>query len=162
MSKAFDNINIHTPIRKLLQTNISGAIIKFIANYINGRKAYTIYRNPTSRKRQFKPAFFLRTLFNIYTSDLLPPRAPVQVMAYAYDITIASTHTRRVQQNKYIESYLRHVFAWTKQNNFILNPEKITCTMFPQDPEEYTSNLDLKITTMHYPWQRTQSLWVLR
>ena len=53
MSKAFDTINIHTLIRKLLQTNIPGTIIKFIANYIKGRKAYTTYRNHTS-KRQFK------------------------------------------------------------------------------------------------------------
>ena len=39
MSKAFDTINIHTLIRKLLQINILGTIIKFIANYIKGRKA---------------------------------------------------------------------------------------------------------------------------
>ena len=42
MSKAFDTINIHTLIRKLLQANIPGTIIKFIANYIKGRKAYNI------------------------------------------------------------------------------------------------------------------------
>ena len=54
MSKAFDTINIHTLIRKLLQTNIPGAIIKFIANYIKGRKAYTTYINHTSKQRQFK------------------------------------------------------------------------------------------------------------
>ena len=54
MSKAFDTINIHTLIRKLLQTNIPGTIFKFIANYIKGRKAYTTYRNHTSKQRQFK------------------------------------------------------------------------------------------------------------
>ena len=54
MSKAFDTINIHTIIRKLLQTNIPGTIIKLIANYINGRKAYTTYRNHTSRQHQLK------------------------------------------------------------------------------------------------------------
>ena len=45
MSKAFDSINIHTLIRKLLQTSIPGTIIKFIANYIKGHEAYTTYRN---------------------------------------------------------------------------------------------------------------------
>ena len=54
MSKAFDTINIHTLIRKLLQTNIPGIIIKLIANYIRGRNAYTTYRNHTSKQRQFK------------------------------------------------------------------------------------------------------------
>ena len=108
MSKAFDTINIHTLIRKLLQTNIPGTIIKFIANYINGRKAYTTYRNHTSKQRQIKTGVpqggvLSPTLFNIYTSDLPPPSAPVQVMAYADDITITSTHTSTSAAKKYIQ-----------------------------------------------------------
>ena len=51
MSKAFDTINIHIHSRKLLQTNIPGTIIKFIANYIKGCKAYTRYRYHTSSQR---------------------------------------------------------------------------------------------------------------
>ena len=51
MRKAFDTINIHTLIRQLLQTNIPGIIMKFIANYIKG---HTTYRNHTSIQHQFK------------------------------------------------------------------------------------------------------------
>ena len=133
MSNAFDTINIHILIRKLLQTNIQGTIIKFIANYIKGRKAYTTYRHHTSR-HQFKTGVpqggvLSPTLFNICTSDLPPPSAPVQVMAYADDITITSTHTSMSAAKKYIQPYLQKVFAWTKQNNLILNPDKTTCTL---------------------------------
>ena len=125
MSKAFDTINIdtiniHTIIRNLLQTNIPGTIIKLIANYIKGRKAYTTYRNHTSKLRQFKTgvpqgAVLSPTLFNIYTSDLPPPSAPVQVMVYADDITMTSTHTSTSAAKKYIQPYVHKVFAYTKQ-----------------------------------------------
>ena len=45
MSKAFDTVNIHPLIGKLLQTCTPCTVIKFIANYIKGSKAYTTYRN---------------------------------------------------------------------------------------------------------------------
>ena len=151
MSIAFDTINIHTLIRKLLQTNNTGATIKFIANYIKGRKAHTTYRNQTSSQRQFKTGIpqggiLSPTQFNIYSADTQPSTVPVQVMAYTDDITITSTHTSTSSAKKNIESYIHKVFAQTKQNNLTLNPDKTTCTLFTPDPAEYKSNLDSKVT----------------
>ena len=72
-------------------------------------------------------------------------------MAYADDITITSIHTRTSAAKKYIQPYLHKVFAWTKQNNLLLNPDKTTCTLFTPDPAEYTSNLDLAINSKALP-----------
>ena len=120
MCKAFDTINIHTLIRKLLQTNIPDTIIKFIANYIKGHKTYTTYRNYTSKQRQFKTgvpqgSVISPTFFKLYTVDISPLIALVQVMAYADDISITSTHTSTSAAKKYIQPYLHKVFTWTKQ-----------------------------------------------
>ena len=151
MSKVFDTINIHTLIRKLLQNKIPGTIIKFIANDIKERKAYTTYINRTSSQRQFKTGVpqggvFSPTLLNIYTADIPPPRAPGQVMANVDDITITSTHTNTSAAKKYIQPYLHKVFAWIKQNSLTVNPDKTTCTLFTPDPAVYKSNLDLMAT----------------
>ena len=142
MSKALDTINIHTLIRKLLQTKIPGTIIQFIANYIKRRKIYTTYINHPSSQPQFKTVVpqggvVSPTLFNIYTVDIPPPRAPVLGMAYAEDITITSTQTSTSAAKKYIQPYLHKVLALIKQNNLTLNPDKTTCTLFIPDPAEY-------------------------
>ena len=106
---------------------------------IKGRKAYTTYINHTSSQRQFKTGVPLGgvlslTLFNIYTVGIPPPKAPVQVMVYADDITITSTHTSTSVAKQYIQPYLHKVFAWTKQNNLTLNPDKTTSTLFSSRP----------------------------
>ena len=123
MSKAFDTINIHTLIRKMLQTNIPDTIIKLIENHIKGRKTYTTYRNHTSSQRQFKNGVpqggvISPTLFNIYTAGMPPPRAQVQVMAYSDDIY---TQARVQQRNTY--NYTDIIF-FPKQNNLTLNPDE--------------------------------------
>ena len=66
-------------------------------------------------------------------------------MTDADDITITSTHTSTSAAKKSIQPYLHKVFAWTKQNSILLNPDKTACTLFTPDPAEYTSNLDLTI-----------------
>ena len=148
MSKVFDTINIHTLIINLIQTNIPGTIIKFIANYINGHKAYTSYNNNTSRQRHFKTGvpqggILSPTLFDIYTSDLPPPSAPFQVMAYTVDITNTSTQAQGQSRNTYNHTYIK--FMPGQNKNIILNSAKTTCTLFTPDPAEYTSNQDLTI-----------------
>ena len=86
MSKYVNTTNIHTLIRKLLNTNISGTIIQLgIQSLHNIHKPHL--------HRQFKTggpqgSVLSPILFNIYTSDL---PAPVQVMVYAYNITSTST-----------------------------------------------------------------------
>ena len=104
MSKAFDTLNIHTLIRMLLQTNITGTIIKFIANYIKGRKAYTPYRNHTSKQRQFKTGVtqggvLSPTLFNIYTNGIERGLATTQCTGSGHGL--CRRHHNHIHTHKY-------------------------------------------------------------
>ena len=150
--QSFDTINIHTLIRKLLQTNNH----KVYRKLHQGTQSYTTYRNHTSI-RQFKTSVpkggvLSPTLFSIYTVDLPPARTPIQAMACADDNTITSTHTqaRVKQRNTYSHTYIKF-FSWTKHNNLTQNPEKTTCTLFTPDPAQYTINLDPKINNTALP-----------
>ena len=116
MSKAFDTINIHTLLRKLLQTKILHTRIKFIANYIKRRKAYTTYRNHTSSQHQFKTGV---PQGGVPQGGVL---SPVQVMVSADDITITYTHTSTSAAKKYIQPYIHKVFAWTISHEIQTKP----------------------------------------
>ena len=65
---AFDTINTHTLIRKLLQTNIPDTSIKFIVNYMNRCKVYTTHRKHTSSQRQFKTGVPQGGVFHLHYS----------------------------------------------------------------------------------------------
>ena len=114
MNKAIDKMNIHTLIRKLLQTKIPGTIIKFIANYIKGRKAYTTYINHTSSQRQFKTGVpqggvLSPTLFNIYTENIPPPRPPALRSCPTQITSPSHVHTQARDQprNTYNHTYIK-------------------------------------------------------
>ena len=98
ISKASDTVNTHPLIRKLLQTSTPVTVIKFAANNIKGRKAYTTKKKHKSIQRQVKAGVpkggvLSPTLFNTYTANFPADIAPVQVMLYADHITITFTHT---------------------------------------------------------------------
>ena len=117
MRKAFDTINTHTLIRKLIQTNIPGTITKFIVNYIKRLKSYTTYRNHTSR-RQFNTGdpqgdVISPTPFNIYTEDLPPPRALVQMTSPSH----LHTQARVQPTNTYNHTYIQFLPANTPKGS---------------------------------------------
>ena len=106
---AYDTINIHTPVRKLLQRNMPGTTLSSWQTTSRDEKhtQHIETTHPDNVKTGVAPSGVLSpTLFNIYTLDLPPPSAPVQVMAYADDITITSTHTSTSAAEKYIQPYL--------------------------------------------------------
>ena len=73
MTKVFDTVNIHQLIHKIHNTHIPTTIVKFLANYLEGRWQYTSYNNQTSKHTNIKARVpqegVLTTLFNIYLSD---------------------------------------------------------------------------------------------
>ena len=120
MSKALDTIYIHTLMRKLLQT-----IIKFIANYIKGRKAYTTYRNHTSKQRQFKTGVpqggvLSPTLFSTFTPQTY--HHPVhRFRSWPMQMTSQShPHTQvRVQpRNTYNHTYTKFLPGQNKTTSY--------------------------------------------
>ena len=150
MSKAFDTVNIHKLIAKLLDTNIPNRIIKFLSNYLKGRQSYTILQNTKSTISKVKTGVpqggvLSPILFNIYMSDIPKPPKDVQLEIYADDMNTLSSHNKYKIAEQMIQPYLNEIFEWTKENDLQLNATKSTSTLFTNDQSEFNNDLSLTI-----------------
>ena len=117
MSKAFDTINIHTLIIKLLQTNIPAQSLSLSQTTLMDAKPTKHIETRHPDNVNLKLAFHKVASFHPHYLTFIPQTyhyplssAPVQVMAYADDITITSTRTSTSAAKKYIQPYLHKVF----------------------------------------------------
>jgi RNA polymerase subunit RPABC4/transcription elongation factor Spt4 len=156
LSKAFDTVNIHSLINKLHQTTVPTTIIKFIANYIKGRKGFTHYQGSNSKQQQFKTGVpqggvLSPVLFNLYTSDLPLPPTGVTLTTYADDMNPAASHAKYHVAEQILQPYLQDIYSWTVSNDLILNPDKSTATLFTPDTHEHDITLNLSINNVTIP-----------
>ena len=140
MSKAFDTVHLHKLLDKLCKnTTIPNTFLKFISNYIKGRKEYTTYNNSTSRQRTFNSGVpqggvLSPTLFNIYMADMPSPHTTTK--PYADNINTTTTHKKVDIAKRQDEDYLEQIFQWTQDNNLKLNEGKMQTTLLTPDPAE--------------------------
>ena len=156
MSKAFDTVHLHKFLHKSTQANLPNIVIKFLSNYIRGRKQFTLNNNTKSKQASIKTGVLhggvpSPTLFSIYTSGIpTPPKNRIKLITYAYDITIFSTHTNINAAKQQVHPYLLDILNWIKQN-LILNPSITQTMLFAQHPAEHSTKLRLTVknATLH-------------
>jgi hypothetical protein len=156
MSKAFDTVNHHRLINKLLSTDTPATITKFISNYIKGRKAFTTYNNCISKQRIIRTGVpqggvLSPSLFNLYLSDLPTPPTGVNTVSYADDITPLSSHYQLKEAETQLQPYLDILYNWTATNQLKINPDKCAATVFSTDPSEYKYKTSLTINGKPIP-----------
>src|SRR5579872_1151287 len=130
--------------------------IKFIANYIKGRKAYTLYNNSASKQQTLRTGVpqggvLSPTLFNLYMSDIPQPPVGVQLESYADDLTQMASHAEIQVAESALQPYLNDIFYWTVINDLQLNPTKSSCTLFSPHNKDQEIQLQLTINDQAIP-----------
>ena len=85
-------------------------------------------------------------------ADIPPPSSPhLNLITYADDITILSTHTNPHIAQTLAQPYLQEIYKWTQDNQLTLNENKTTTTLFTSHPAEYNTTLTLQINNTTLP-----------
>ena len=147
MSKAFDTINIHTLIRKLLQTNIPGT------QSLNSSQTTSRNAKPTQHIETTHPNNVNFKLSFHEAASFLPHYLTFTPQTYHHPVhgfrtwPTQMTSPLHLQARAQPRNIYNHTFikCLPVQNNLILNSDKTTCTLFTPDPAE---NWTLKYITI--------------
>ena len=109
------------------------AITLWLSCYLRGRQAATIFRGIKASTRIVCTGIHQGSksspsVFNYYIADMPRPTPPVKRVCYADDITVWDTGPKIPQLESMINSYLREVSIYLKDNSLLISAPKSTVT----------------------------------
>ena len=140
-SQAFDRFNIDNLLRHLLQSTLNPAVTRWLAVYLRGRMARTLFRDATSNAKIVhtgvpQGSCISPCLFNFIMSKMPVPDHPTRLKTYVDDMIIYITSNNIDLASEKITSYLSRLNEFLENNGLILFLEKTAVTLFTPDPRQ--------------------------
>ena len=98
------------------------------------------------------------SLFNYYIADMPRPTPPVKRVCYADDITVWASGPKIPQLDSMINSYLRDVSIYLKENSLLISAPKSTVTLFTPDKHQFQTHPDITLEDTQLPLDRNPKI----
>ena len=95
------------------------------------------------------------SLFNYYIADMPRPTPPVKRVCYADDIKLLASGPKITLLEFMINSYLRDVDIYLKENSFLISAPKSTVTLFTPDTLQFQMHPDITLEDTQLPLERS-------
>ena len=146
-----------TLISKIAGSSLPHAITRWLSCYLRGRQAAISFRGTKSSTRIVRTGVpqgskVSPSLFNYYTADM--PRPPVKRICYADDITVWATGPKIAQLESIIDSYMRDVSIYLKDNSLLISAPKSTVTLFTPDTHQFQMHPVITLEDTQLPLER--------
>ena len=129
LTAAFDTVSPDILISKIAGSSLPPAITRWQSCYLRGRQAATSFRSTKSstgivRSGVPQGSRLSHSLFNYDIADMPRPTSPVKMVCYADDITVWDTGPKIPQLESMINSYLRYLGIYLKENLLLISAPK--------------------------------------
>ena len=147
LSAAFDTV---------CHNNLLPKIIRWLSCYMRGRQAKTCFRGVKSTFRKVTTGVpqcskLSPSLFSFYIADMPIPTEPVKRVCYADDITVWATGVKIPDLEDSVNSYLKEIIAYLKDNSLLISAPKSTVTLCSPDPHQAKTHPRILIEDSQIP-----------
>ena len=148
---------------KIAGSSLPPAITQWLSCYLRGRQATTNFSGTKSSTRIVHTGVpqgskLSPSLLNYYIADMPRPTHPIKRVCYADDITVWATGPHIPQLESMINSYLREVSIYLKDNSLLISAPKSTVTLATPDEHQFQMHPDIIIEDTQLPLERSPKI----
>ena len=159
LTAAFDTVSHDTLISKIAGSSLPPAITRWLSCYLRWRQDAAKFSGTKSSTSIVPQGSKLSpSLFNYYIADMPRPTLPVKRVCYADDITVWATGQKIPQLESMINSYMREVSIYLKDNSLLIYAQKSTVTLFTPDKHQFQMHPDIALEDTQLPLERSPKI----
>jgi len=135
LSKAYDTCWRYGITRWLKAHSIDGRMLKFITNFLEGRKLKTLVGSQESEEQEIENgvvqgAVLSVTLFLVAIANICSSQENYKMIGYADDWYIYTSGKNITQLQHILQQALNKIDRWTQRTGFSISREKTKCIVF--------------------------------
>ena len=163
LTAAFDTVSHDILISKIAGSSLSPAITRWLSCYLRGVKLQLASEVLSRARESYAPASPKDASCHLHCSTITSLICQGQLhrsrgFVTLDDITVWAYGPKIPQMESMLNSYLRDVSIYMKENSLLISARKSPVTLFTPDKHQFQTHHDITLEDTHLPLERSPKI----